>query len=301
VNGGKQATENSLVWAEHDAKVQPLPVKANLYQSPRFSPDGKFLALTLRLPDPDVWIYEIERGTLSRLTFAPGDDGLAVWSPDGKRLAFASNGRQQAFLIPADGSGHEESLFKNETHFLLQSWSPDGKLIAYERLGSSGQWEIWMFPLDGDRKPYSYLASQFQYRNPAFSPDGHWLAYTTNESGRTEVFVQRFPGPGEKLQVTAEGGTYPVWSRDGRELVYEAGGTLWAVEVATSPSFHIGKSRVLYQGDIWNQGAGPNFALAPDKRHLAVVENEKDPLGGKINLVLNWNVELQSLLARNQK
>jgi eukaryotic-like serine/threonine-protein kinase len=301
LSGGKQSTENSLVWAEHDAKPQTLPVRPNLYESPRFSPDGKFLALTLRLPDPDIWIYDIERGTLRRVTFAPGEDELAIWSPDGKHLAFASNGRKQAFLIPADGSGHEEPLFANETHFHLQSWSPDGKLIAFEKLGNSGQWEIWMLPFEGDRKPYSYLASEFRYSNPAFSPDGHWLAYATNESGRMEVFVQRFPGPGEKVQVTADGGSHPVWSRDGRELIYEASGTLWAAEVTTSPTFHMGKSRVLYQGDIWHQGSGPNFALAPDKKHLAIVERVKDPRGDSVNLVLNWNVELQRLLAHNEK
>jgi Tol biopolymer transport system component len=173
VNGGKQAVENSLVLAEHDAKVQPLPVKPNLYESPRFSPDGKLLALTVRLPDPDIWVYDIERGALRRITFAPGEDELPVWSPDGKRIAFASNGRQQAFMVAVDGSGQEEPLMKNESHFHLQSWSPDGKLIAYERLGSSGQYEIWMLPLGGDRKPYSYLVSQFHVSQPAFSMDGN--------------------------------------------------------------------------------------------------------------------------------
>jgi eukaryotic-like serine/threonine-protein kinase len=294
VNGGKQAVENSLVLAEHDAKVQPLPVKPNVYESPRFSPDGKLLALTVRLPDPDIWVYDIERGALRRITFAPGEDELPVWSPDGKRIAFASNGRQQAFMVAVDGSGQEEPLMKNESHFHLQSWSPDGKLIAYERLGSSGQYEIWMLPLGGDRKPYPYLVSQFHLSQPAFSTDGNWLAYTSNESGRAEVYVQRFPGPGEKIQVSTDGGIHPVWSRDGKQLVYENAGTLWATEVLTSP-FRVGKSRVLYQGDIWNDAAGPNYTLAPGGHRIVVVERIKDPDGGNVKVVVNWNQELQAL------
>jgi eukaryotic-like serine/threonine-protein kinase len=292
VNGGKQAVENSLVLAEHDAKVQPLPVKANLYESPRFSPDGRLLALTVRLPDPDVWVYDIERGALRRITFAPGEDELPVWSPDGKRIAFASNGRQQAFMVAVDGSGQEEPLMKNESHFHLQTWSPDGKLIAYERLGSSGQYEIWMLPLGGDRKPYPYLVSQFHVNQPAFSKDGNWLAYTSTESGRAEVYVQRFPGPGEKIQVSTDGGNHPVWSHDGKQLVYENAGTLWATEVLVSP-FRVGKSRVLYQGDIWNDAAGPNYTLAPGGHRIVVVERIKDPEGGNVKVVVNWNQELQ--------
>ena len=294
VNGGRQAVENSLVLAEHDAKVQPLPVKPNLYESPRFSPDGRLLALTVRLPDPDIWVYDIERGALRRITFAPGEDELPVWSPDGKRIAFASNGRQQAFMVAVDGSGQEEPLMKNDSHFHLQSWSPDGKFIAYERLGSSGQYEIWMLPLGGDRKPYPYLVSQFHVNQPAFSKDGNWLAYTSNESGRAEVYVQRFPGPGEKIQVSTDGGNHPVWSHDGKQLVYENAGTLWATEVTVSP-FRVGKSRVLYQGDIWNDAAGPNYTLAPSGHRIVVVERIKDPDGGNVKVVVNWNQELQAL------
>jgi eukaryotic-like serine/threonine-protein kinase len=300
VNGGRQATENMLLLAEHDAKPQPLAVKPNLYESPRFSPDGKLLALTVRLPDPDIWIYDMERGALRRITFAPGEDELPVWSPDGKRVAFSSNGRQQAFMIAVDGSGQEEPLMKNESHFHLQSWSPDGKLIAYERLGNSGQFEIWMLPLEGNRKPYAYLVSQFNVSEPAFSIDGRWLAYTSNESGRSEVYAQRFPGPGEKVQVSTDGGSNPVWSRDGKQLVYESSGTLWATEVLVSP-FRVGKSRVLYQGDIWNDAAGPNYALAPGGHRIAVVERIKDPEGGSVKVVLNWNQELQALGNSNTK
>src|SRR5215471_7841647 len=295
IRGNEQNTENKLVWGEHDAKPQPFPLKPNVYESPRFSPDGRQIALTVRLPDIDVWIYDFDRGALRRMTFAPGEDELPVWSPDGKRIAFASNGRQQAFVLPADGSGQEESLMKNDTHFHLQSWSPDGKLIAFERLGASGRWEIWMLPMEEEHKPYPYLQGQFQELHPAFSPDGKWLAYTSTESGRREVYVQRFPGPGEKAQVSTDGGAYATWSRDGRRLIYESSDTLWAVDVTSSPTFRVGKAHVLYQGQTWNEAAGPNYALSPDGKRFVVVERSKDSAETNINVVLNWNEELLRL------
>jgi serine/threonine protein kinase/Tol biopolymer transport system component len=295
IRANQQSTENKLVWGEHDAKSQPFPLNANVYESPRFSPDGKQIALTVRLPDIDVWIYDLDRGALRRITFAPGEDELPVWSPDGKRIAFASNGRQQAFVIPADGSGQEDPLMKNDTHFHLQSWSPDGKLIAFEKLGSSGRWEIWMLPTEGERKPYPYLQGQFQESHPAFSPDGKWLGYMSTESGRHEVYVQRFPGPGEKVQVSTDGGIYPVWSRDGRRLIYESSDMLWAVDVLSSPTFRVGKAHVLYQGQIWNEAAGPNYALSPDGKRLVVVERGKDSAENDLKVVLHWPEELLRL------
>jgi hypothetical protein len=106
--------------------------------------------------------------------------------------------------------------------------------------------------------------------------------------------VQRFPGPGEKIQVSTDGGNHPVWSHDGKQLVYENAGTLWATEVLVSP-FRVGKSRVLYQGDIWNDAAGPNYTLAPGGHRIVVVERIKDPDGGNVKVVVNWNQELQAL------
>jgi len=184
---------------------------------------------------------------------------------------------------------------KNDTHFHLQSWSPDGKLIAFERLGSSGRWEIWMLPMEGEHKPYAYLQGQFLEFHPTFSPDGKWLAYTSNESGRGEVYVQRFPGPGEKVQVSTDGGAFPTWSRDGRRLIYESSDTLWAVDVENSPGFRLGKSHLMYQGQIWNEAAGPNYALSPDGKRLVVVERGKDATETDVNVVLNWHEELLRL------
>ena len=149
--------------------------------------------------------------------------------------------------------------------------------------------------MEGDHKPYPYLQSQFQERHPSFSSDGKWLAYASGESGREEVYVQRFPGPGEKVQVSTDGGAFPTWSRDGRRLIYEISDTLWAVDVTSSPTFRLGKAHVLYQGQIWNEAAGPNYALSPDGNRFVIVERNKDSTESNINVVLNWNEELARL------
>jgi len=117
----------------------------------------------------------------------------------------------------------------------------------------------------------------------------------SSESGRPEVYVQRFPGPGEKVQVSTDGGDSPTWSRDGRHVIYETLDTLWAVDIASSPNFRVGKSQMLYHGQIWNEAAGPNYALTPDGKRLVVVERGKDSAQNDLNVVLNWNEELLRL------
>jgi hypothetical protein len=199
----------SAVWIEAGA----------LYQSPRFSPDGHKLALTIRLPSPQIWIYDLDRGTLRQMTFAPGENELPVWSPDGRQIAYAGNGRNKAFLFPVDGSAPEHAIADVTEHFHLVSWSPDGKLVGMERAaGNQQQYEMWMVPLSGG-KPYPF-ADQPRGHKPTFSPDGHLLAYVSAESGTGQVYITRFPGPGETVQVSTDGGSDPVWSRDGHEIFY---------------------------------------------------------------------------------
>ena len=277
--------ENNLDWIERGAKPQSFGIKPGLYQSPRFSPDGRKVALTVRLPSPEIWIYDLNRGTLQQMTFAPGENEIPVWSPDSRQIAYAGNGRKQAYVFPVDGSSPERAIASIPDHFHLDSWSADGSLIALEKYVNRSP-EIWMLPTAGNRQPYRYMDHAIY---PAFSPDGHWLAYVSGDLRNYNVYIQRFPGPGERIQVSTEAGLEPVWSRDGRELYFESGDTLFGVDVATTPNLVVGKPEVVYQGHFWHSNiAGPNYDVAPDGKRVLMVDSDPEPELTQIHVVLNW-------------
>ena len=162
------------------------------------------------------------------------------------------------------------------------SWSPDGKVLAYAK----GNQTIWILPLEGDRKPHPFVQTSYYAASPRFSTDGHWLAYSSEESGGPQVYVQPYPGPGGKWQVSTAGGNRPQWNPNNRELFYRNGDTTMVVDVTTSPTFTAGKPRVLYQG--------PEGDVSRDAhRFLAMQPVELGQPPTQINVVLNWFEELK--------
>jgi len=175
------------------------------------------------------------------------------------------------------------------------SWSPDGQLLAFVEIDPTTGYDIWVLRM-GDRKPQPFLRTPFDESAPQFSPDGHWLAYISNESGPWEVYVQPYPGPGGKWQISTEGGTEPVWNRNGRELFYRSGDKMMAVDVDTQPSFAAGKPRVLFEGRYEPTPATfPNYDVSPDgQRFLMLKPSEAgEAAPTQINVVLNWFEELK--------
>ena len=218
-----------IAWLDGTAQTKPLEATLGRYENPRFSPDGKHLAFEVAVSavQGDIWVKDVDRGTVSRLTHLPGRNNMPLWSPDGQSIVFAS-GYQAApgfYWIRADGAGEAQRLTNNQ-HLFAHSFSPDGKRMAYDQMNTDGRWEIWTAPVEGDRdhprlgKPEPFLHTSFSEQKPAFSPDGHWLAYSSNESGALELYVRPFPGPGGKWQISTGGGDYPIWSRDGHNLFF---------------------------------------------------------------------------------
>jgi eukaryotic-like serine/threonine-protein kinase len=281
---GEHAVASRLMWVDRRGATEPLPLPARIYNHPGLSPDGRSIAVGI---GSDIWVSDLARGTLNRLTLEH-KNYWPLWTHDGNRVAYASNrdGPMNLFWIKADGSGGEERLTK-EQNCSPVSFSRDGKWLAFYEFpfNFGGNYDIWLLPLDGERKPRRLLSAPFVERSPVFSPDGQWLAYASDESGRLEIYVQPFPGPGRKWPISNEGGREPLWSRNG-ELFYRMGDKMMAVDVKTSPMFSAGKPKVLFEGR-YQDGGHANYDVTPDgQRFLMVAEPEPAPT--QLHVVLEW-------------
>jgi len=294
VPGNPQGASNPLVWVSRDGSTHPLAAPQRPYGEPHLSPDGNRVAVTLRGRNADVWIYDIGRNILTRLTFE-GSNSAAVWTPDGKRIAYRceKSGASNLGICwkPADGSVAEERLTASTYTQLPQSFSPDGEFLAFSQFDPKTQQDIWILPLKGNRQPRPFLKTTFYENHPELSPDGHWLAYESTDTGVSEVYVQAFPGPGGKWQISNGGGEFPRWARNGRELLYYSGSTLMSVNISYRPTFSATAPRRLFEGRPLSLGAGATtlYDIAPDGQHLIMAwGSETGPGSTQVHVVLNW-------------
>ena len=259
--------------------TEPLHAPLGVYTTPRFSPDGKRLAFSMNSgKGSDIWVKDLDRDTPSRLSFLPGFNNYPVWTPDGKSIVFRSTNPNAPGLygIRSDGSGEAKRLTEGKPLEVPFSFSPDGKRLAYNQSGNGGSPDIFTVGVEGDSgvrlgKAELFLGTPFIEVHPAFSIDGRWLAYTSDESGTFEVYVRPFPGPGGRWQISTGGGRLPLWSRDGRELLFQTldGRVMAAGFTAKGDSFAAGKVRVWAETRLRIIGLLPTYDLAPDGKRLA--------------------------------
>jgi serine/threonine-protein kinase len=313
VPGGVQAAQRSLVWVSRTGAEQTLAAPARAYRGPSLSPDGRQVVVAIEEMETQVWLYDLFRETLTRFTFEGNTNLGSIWTRDGKRIVFESNkeGSMNLFWQRADGSGGRERLTTSENLNIPGSWSPDGHLLAFAEVNPATGYDIWILrmgepsassgqvPSTGSGqapKAQPFLQTPFNEGVPVFSPDGRWLVYVSDESGRFEIYVQPYPGPGGKWQISTEGGTEPVWNRNGRELFYRSGDKMMAVDISTQPSFAAGKPKVLFTGQyLPTPGTLSNYDVSPDGQRFLMIKpgesTEAPPT--QINVVLNWFEELK--------
>jgi serine/threonine-protein kinase len=296
-----------LLWVARDGREEAVGVAPGQYLTPRVSPDGTRVAVSL---DDDIWVTDLARpGTLQRVTTDPARDRFPVWSPDGQRLFFESNrnGTLAILAVSADGRGDVEPVLVGGpagTEILSpESWSADGREILFVYRFNGTNLNLGAATVDGTQTWRPVLDTDVAEGNGVISPDGQWIAYEADDSGQFEIYIERFPSLGGRQVVSAGGGRYPVWSRDGHELYYRQGiggeGPVMASAAGDPPAFAIGAGRELLAGGYYYP-AGQNsrsWDVAPDGRFLVMntVEAEGAP-EAQIILIQNWLSELERLV-----
>jgi serine/threonine protein kinase/Tol biopolymer transport system component len=300
--------DTDVSWMDRSGKVLGHIVERGAYRGGVLSPDGKRLALSIGNPKSDIWVFDLERGTRTRLTFDDAAHLMPSWSPDGKRVAYMSQfgaysmSGTDLHARLASGGGQDEHLLaaKNDNgvpaSLTWPQWSPDGRYLAYmQQLGPTGA-SVWVVPTSSEVKPQLVVKPESAAGKVTFfriSPDGRWLAYSSYDGGREEVYVTAFPSGNGRWQISREGGTFPVWRRDGKEL-YFIGSVVHLMAASVNPradSFEVGSSQSLFE--MRNVLAlGAPFDVSPDgRRFLVLTQPEVSP--SPMMLVLNWTAELK--------
>ncbi len=287
----------NLVWFDRTGKQASVLGEPAAYSDLELSPDGKRASVSISDgKQRDIWIYDVAHGLRTRFTFDPADELQSFWSPDGSQVVFNSRrkGHLDMFQKASSGAGSEDVLLEDNLDKYPVSWSPDGRFILYDSIGSATGLDLWVLPLSGDRKPVPFLTTKFNEAAGQFSPDGRWVAYNSDESGKNEVYVTPFPGPGGKWQISTGGGALPRWRHDGTEIFYLApDNKLMAAAVnGKGSSFEVGAVKPLFETRAV-AGLRNRYAVSPDGQRFLINTVPEQAASAPITVVLNWTAGLK--------
>jgi eukaryotic-like serine/threonine-protein kinase len=301
VPGLSTASASTAEWVDvADGAVTASEVPAGVWDQLALSPDGSRVALAGSPgATSDIWVANLERATLNRLTF----EGVAsdpAWSPDGTRIAYSLRIAEQPakiYLKPSDGSGAAELLYEESRMAFPRAFSPDGRYLVLDQAQARGASDLFVLPLAGDRTPFAFVESPFDEYTAVFSPDGRYVSYNSDESGINEVYVRPFPRGDGRWQISIGGGTESRWSRDGSEILYRNQGTLMRVKVDTRAGFVSSRPEQVASGML--TGGNPKtFDVAPDgRRVLRLLRGSHGSDLSTAALVLGWSAEVSRLMS----
>jgi Tol biopolymer transport system component len=281
----------SLVWVTRTGLEAPLDLPTRQYQFVRVSGDGRRVGFA---DEASVWVADLERGGIARVSSERFIYGSLGWSPDDSQLSYSA--LHSLVIRAVDGTGTPRRIGASLPVWkLAPSWSPDGKTIAYTAYFGATNADIYVEPADGSGPPRPFVVTPAYDAGPQFSPDGRFLAFASSETGRLEVYVTPFPGPGPKWPVSTNGGTHARWSRNGRELFYRNGDDVMAVSITTTPRLSAGKPLLLFRGRYsYGSGLGlPTYDVAPDGRFL-MIRNDDETVE-RPHIIINWAESLKQL------
>jgi serine/threonine protein kinase len=305
--GSSGSGDKTVVSADRQGRASPLPgIPPNVYRDVDVSPDGSRLALSTL--NGDVWTYDVARATLTRLTTDPAPDIRPIWTPDGRRILFMSAraGYPQLFWRAADGSGADEQVLtraKDLIELRGDGWSSDGRHLLFTEVPGNIQCAIGELPIDRASDVRMLVKNEFCNEHASLSPDGRWMAYDSTLSGRIEIYVERYPELGSRLQISTDGGNRPVWSRDRRELYFRSadGLQMFAASVRPGATLVADRPQVLFQFPLPAPAGTRPYAVTPDGRFIIITNAQGEGTGApapSLTLVLNWTEELKRLVPR---
>jgi serine/threonine-protein kinase len=315
IRGTTEVAKRTLVWVDRQGREETIPVEPRAYAYARLSPDETRIALDVRDQDNDIWILDVARTTMTRLTLDPGVNRGPLWvPPDGPRVAFsvARDGAENVYWQAADGSSPAEALTNERPNPIVpRAISPDGAWLVLSP--ATPPFDLRKLALNGDRRIEPLLATSYDEHAAEISPDGRWMAYQSNESGRYEVYVRPFPNVNDaRIQISRQGGSRPLWSRDGRELFFSAttatggsvateAGTILSAPISPGPAFSHGDPTVVVKGPYIAPQTGRHFDVSKSGRFLMIKNappsNADDP--PEIVVVQHWIEELKRMVAVN--
>jgi serine/threonine-protein kinase len=300
--GDRNVSNRTLNWVDRSGMVLPINMPARPYSQPSLSPDGKRIAVAIGDPlrQTDIWILDLQQNVARQMTYSQAGESAAapLWTPDGKRIIYASgaHGRSLSWQA-ADGTGGEELLFSSSNSvfgmILGISASPDGRFLVFQR-GDLRDFDLWSFNLSGDHTISPLLTTAFTTTYPQVSPDGHQLAYTSDESGRFEIYVRSFPNLSEKTLISVGGGEEPRWARDGRQVFYRQGDRMMVVDGPFKSTAKARSPRLLFQTSYARSDFWTSYDVSTDGQRFLVMKDEDENRANQVlRVVLNWTDELK--------
>jgi serine/threonine-protein kinase len=295
-----------LTWVDRTGRAAPVPLQPAPYSNLSIAPDGRSAAVTIDGANANIWLLELDRAALTRLT-TEWTNNAPFWTPDGTRLGFSSQrlGVRTLFWQPADGHAGMESLTSSHFSQSSGSWSPDGATLMFDQLNPTTGWALWIMSMAGNRRLQPFIQTTFSELSPRFAPNGRWVAYVSDESEQNDravpqsgalprlathdVYVRPFPGPGRKIRISHDGGAEPVWSRDGREIFYLRGSDVMAVKTNSTGDLSPETPHLLFRRATLFGG----YDVSPDGRFLMIDDVPSSVAAAPIAVVVNWAATLK--------
>jgi Tol biopolymer transport system component len=296
VPGKAESRQYNLVWRSRTGETSPLHLPSAPYQQISMSPDRSQAAIDIDGANASIWILDLGRTATTRLTLEWSNNNPS-WTSDPNRVAFSSSraGQRILFWQRTDNQGAQEPVFPRGEftgHVGFSTWPADGRSVIFDAADPRTARDIWLVQLDGDRKPKPLMKTPFSESDPSVSPDGRWLAYVSNESGRSETYIQPHPGPGAKFRISTDGAATPRWAHDGRELFYLSRTGMMNARIDPATGHPLGQPELLFGTPA---GQPPSFGIGRDGRFLMITNASSETVARPITVVLNWFEELKGM------